>query len=77
MSDFPFAQMIEYAQTGFVTMDEYKKEDPERAQAVMDHIHETMTRLSYFEPTEAGARQILADLEPWLMDVFRAVRGDV
>jgi hypothetical protein len=57
-------------------VDKYKKEDPERAQAVMDHIHRTFDRHGYFDTGGSTARDLLSDLEPWLMDVFRAVRGD-
>jgi hypothetical protein len=54
--------------------DKYRKEDPERAQAVMDHIHNVLWR--YGAVTKREGREVMRDLEPWLMSVFRAVRGE-
>lgn len=52
------------------------KEDTWRAQAVMDHIHRTLARRGGIDAGNPLARQILSDLEPWLMAAFRAVRGE-
>lgn len=48
------------------------KQDRERAEDVMNYIHTTLA----VDRTGASRRTVLARMEPWLIDVFRAVRGE-
>jgi len=51
-------------------------QDADRAADVMNNIHNARAGLSYFETSGSAVRDVLGDLEPWLIEVFRAIRGD-
>jgi hypothetical protein len=53
-----------------MSADRYKKEDPERAEAVLETIWRSMPD---GRPT---AREVIFQHKTLLMDVFRAVRGE-
>lgn len=57
-------------------VDRYRKEDPERAEAVIETIWRSMEDLETVEGRPTNLRQRLYLHKTFLMDVFRAVRGE-
>lgn len=57
-------------------VDRYLKEDPERAEAVLQTIWNNLAEWAIISGQRDKLHEKLFELKPWLMDVFRAVRGE-
>lgn len=73
----PRRRVLPYLQSGMLANDSPQmKDDPERAEAVLETIWRAIPTWAIISVHSAAFKEELFKLKPWLMDVFRAVRGE-